>query len=171
MLYIADQTADGVTAGIGVAVYLRQGEFPPLAEGDLVHLRGSWNSYRGEMELELAGPEGIWKLGSRTPLQPLALPPHEVCESVEGRLVTLRGVVTGWQGDSIFLADPAQPDAAPVRITVRSSLPFKRPYVNRGEIWQVTGVVSQFARKSPWNDGYRLLVRYPQDLVCLSAPP
>jgi hypothetical protein len=171
MMYIADVTGDGVTAGIGVAVYLNRGEFPPLAEGDLVHLAGRWHSYRGEMELVVEGPEQVWKLSAGTPLRPLALAAHEVCESVEGRLVTLRGVIAGWQGDSIFLADPAQPDAEPLRVTVRSSLPFKRPYVNRGEVWQVTGIVSQFARQSPWNDGYRLLVRYPQDMVCVSASP
>ncbi len=82
--------------------------------------------------------------------------------------MTVRGVVVGWQGDSLFLADPAQPEADPVRVTVRSSLPWRRPYVNRGEVWQVTGVVSQLAARSPWNGGYRLLVRYPQDLVCVS---
>jgi hypothetical protein len=171
MLYIADVTGDGVTAGIGVAVYLRSGEFPPLTEGDLVHLRGRWDSYRGEMELVLEGPDQLWKLASRSPLRPLTLAPREVCESVEGRLVTLRGVVIGWQGDSIFLSDPSDPTAEVVRVTVRSSLQWKRPFVYRGEIWQVTGVVSQFAGKSPWNGGYRVLVRYPQDMVCVSTLP
>ncbi len=50
-------------------------------------------------------------------------------------------------------------------MTVRSSLDWKRPYVNKGERWRVTGIVSQFAREHPWNGGYRVLVRYPPDLV------
>ena len=171
LMYIADAAGGGETAGIGVAVYLRQGEFPALAEGDIVHVRGRWGSYRGEMELALDGPDQIWKLTDGTPLRPLPLAVHDVCESVEGRLVTLRGIVVGWQGDSIFLTDPADPTVKPVRVTVRSSLDWKRPYVYRGEVWQVTGVVSQFALKSPWNDGYRLLVRYPQDMVCIDMAP
>jgi hypothetical protein len=31
-------------------------------------------------------------------------------------------------------------------------------------VWQVTGVVSQFARARPWNGGYRVLPRYTGDL-------
>jgi hypothetical protein len=171
LMYVADVTGDGVTAGIGVAVYLRQGDFPLLAEGERVHLAGHWSSYRGEMELVLDGPEGVWKVSAGAPLRPLPLAAHEVREAVEGRLVTLRGVVAGWQGDSIFLADPTEPEAEPIRVTVRSSLSWRRPYVNRGEIWQVTGVVSQLAARSPWNGGYRLLVRFPQDMVCVSLSP
>ena len=164
-MYVADMAGDGVTAGIGANVYLEQGEFPALIEGDRVWLHGRWNSYRGEMELVLAGPHDVWKLGSGAPLRPLPVWAHTVCESVEGRLVTFTGAVVGWQGDSLLLVDPAHPAALPVRVTVRSSLPWKRPFVYKGEIWQVTGVVSQFARRSPWNDGYRVLPRYVEDLV------
>jgi hypothetical protein len=164
-MYVADMAGDGVTAGIGANVYLEQGEFPSLVEGDRVWLHGRWNSYRGEMELVLAGPHDVWKLGSGAPLRPLPVWAHTVCESVEGRLVTFTGAVVGWQGDSLLLVDPAHPAALPVRVTVRTSLPWKRPYVYKGEIWRVTGVVSQFARRSPWNDGYRVLPRYVEDLV------
>jgi hypothetical protein len=37
--------------------------------------------------------------------------------------------------------------------------------VRLGEAWQATGVVSQFARETPWNGGYRMLVRWQNDLV------
>ena len=55
--------------------------------------------------------------------------------------------------------------SAPLRVTVRSSLAWKRPFVYKGEVWQVTGIVSQFALRSPWNGGYRVLPRYVEDLV------
>ncbi|RME65439.1 MAG: hypothetical protein D6790_01840, partial [Caldilineae bacterium] len=71
----------------------------------------------------------------------------------------------GWQGGTFFLADPENPEAEPVAVTVRSSLGWRRPYVELGERWRVTGVVSQFARRAPWNGGYRVLVRYRGDLV------
>ena len=164
-IYVADAAPDGVTAGIGANVYLRRGEFPPLVEGDRVRLRGQWSSYRGEMELVLAGPEGVWKLSSGPPLQPLSLWAHTVCEAVEGRLVSFSGQIVGWQGDSLLMVDPAHPAAAPIRVTVRSSLPWKRPFVFKGEVWRVTGVVSQFAQRSPWNGGYRVLPRYVEDLI------
>ena len=153
------------TGGLGIQLYLRNGEFPPLEEGDRVLVSGWTTSFRGEMEVALDAPTQIWRVESGTPLSPLAVQPAEVGESLEGRLVSFEGVVSGYQGDSIFLVDPAAPDAEPVRVTVRSSLPWKRPYVNEGERFTVVGIVGQFAKEKPWNGGYRVLVRYPEDLV------
>lgn len=164
-IYVADIASDGVTAGIGINVYLRRGDYPPLEAGDLVLLRGKLDSFRGETELLLDTPEQIWRIQSGAPLQPLRVRVGDIGESLEGRLVTLRGVVTGWQGDSIFLGDPDDPTVESVRVTVRSTLSWKRPYVKKGEFWQATGVVSQFAREAPWNGGYRILVRWQSDLV------
>lgn len=167
-IYIADPAPDytqGPLAGIGINVYLHNGEFPALTEGDRVLVRGLLRSFRGEMELQLETPEQIRRLDSSAPLQPLPVTVTEVGEALEGRLVSFSGIVSGWQGDSIFLSDPNQPNSEAVRVTVRSSLTWKRPYVNKGERWQVTGIVSQFARESPWNGGYRVLVRYKEDLV------
>ena len=163
-IYLADATGDGVTAGIGVNVYLRRGDYPPLEAGDLVLVRGRLDSFRGETELVLETPDQIWRIASGAALQPLRVKPGEVGEALEGRLVTLQGVVTGWQGDSIFLGDPDHPEEEPVRVTVRATLPWKRPYVRLGEVWRATGIVSQFARAAPWNGGYRILVRWQSDL-------
>ncbi|MEZ4683866.1 MAG: lamin tail domain-containing protein [Caldilineaceae bacterium] len=167
-IYVADPAPDpqaGPYAGIGINVYLRQAFYPTLQEGDRVRVRGVLKSFRGEMELQLADASAIQRVGTSTVLQPLPVTGAEIGETLEGRLVSLQGIVTGWQGDSIFLQDPANPTAEAVRVTVRSSTGWRRPYVNRGERWQVTGIVSQFAREAPWNGGYRILVRYPTDLV------
>jgi len=168
-IYVADTALDGATAGIGVNVYLRRGEFPPLAEGDRVRVSGRFDSFRGEMELVLDNANQIWPMGTNAPLRPLPVTVADIGESLEGRLVTFRGAVAGWQGESILLVDPARPEIPAVRVTVRSSLPWKRPYVQKGEWWRVTGVVSQFALAHPWNGGYRVLARYKSDLVRESA--
>jgi len=166
-IYVADPapTADGPYAGIGINVYLRRGDFPALVAGDLVLVRGVLKSFRGEMELELASAEQIWRIGPGALLQPLPVTTADIGESLEGRLVTLDGIVSSWQGESIYLIDPAAPFAEPVRVTIRSSLSWKRPYVNVGDRFHVTGIVSQFASAAPWNGGYRVLVRYKEDLV------
>jgi hypothetical protein len=120
------------------------------------------------MELVLDSVDQIWPLAQTrcsaqiTPLRPLPVTVADIGEALEGRLVTFHGVVSGWQGDSILLVDPARPDLPAVRVTVRSSLPWKRPYVQKGERWQATGIVSQFALTHPWNGGYRILVRYQE---------
>ncbi|GIV76228.1 MAG: hypothetical protein KatS3mg050_0622 [Litorilinea sp.] len=174
-IYVAEPALDAQgnplpLAGLGIQVYLNSGDFLPMEEGSWVLVRGVLKSFRGEMELRAESPEQVWPFQVGTPLQPLPVRVADIGESLEGRLVTFQGVVSGWQGDSIFLADPDQPEAEAVRVTVRSSLGWRRPYVNRGERWQVTGIVSQFAREHPWNGGYRVLVRYPEDLRELDRP-
>jgi DNA/RNA endonuclease YhcR with UshA esterase domain len=52
-------------------------------------------------------------------------------------------------------------------VIIRKTLGWTPPVITRGEIWEVTGIVSQFAYESPWNGGYRVLVRVPEDLVRL----
>lgn len=172
-IYVAEAALDAAgaampVAGLGVMVYLRQGDFLPMQEGDWVLVRGVIKSFRGEMEIQVDEPGQVWPIAPAAPLQPLAVTPGEITEALEGRFVTFEGVITGWQGDSLYLGDPDDPTVPPVRVTVRSSLAWKRPYVQVGESFRVVGVVSQFARESPWNGGYRVLVRYPADLVRLS---
>jgi hypothetical protein len=164
-MYVADPADDGVTGGLGVRVYLRHGQLPALEEGDWVLVQGVTKSFRGEMEILLDNPSQVWRIEGGDPLTPLPVTIAEIGESLEGRLVTFSGVVSGWQGDSIYLADPTLPDAEPVRVTVRSSLGWRRPYVEKGERFIVTGVVGQFAKEKPWNGGYRVLVRYKEDLT------
>jgi hypothetical protein len=172
-IYVAEPAAtDGdvaSTAGLGIQVYLRNGVFMEMAEGDWVLVRGRLRSFRGELEVVVERPDQVWRIDAGTPVQPLAVRAYDVGETLEGRLVTFTGTVTGWQGDSIYLCDPEQPDID-VRVTVRSSLGWRRPYVNKGEWWQVTGLVSQFAKEHPWNGGYRILVRYEHDLARIGQP-
>ncbi|MCB0186143.1 MAG: lamin tail domain-containing protein [Caldilineaceae bacterium] len=167
-IFVADPAPDprnGPYAGIGINVYLQRAAYPDLQEGDRVRVRGVLKSFRGEMELQLHDGTAIQRVGTGPLLLPLPVAGLEIGESLEGRLVTFRGIVSGWQGDSIYLSDPAHPEAEAVRVTVRSSTGWRRPYVNRGERWQATGIVSQFAHEAPWNGGYRVLVRYEEDLV------
>ena len=164
-IYVAEPAAGSTdVTGLGVQVYLRSGEYVELAEGDWVLVRGRMQSFRGEMETVVEQPDQVWRFDAGPPVRPLPIRAYEVGESLEGRLVTFSGEVAGWQGDSIYLCDPDEPEIK-VRVTVRSSLDWRRPYVNVGERWQATGIVSQFAKEHPWNGGYRVLVRYPHDLV------
>jgi hypothetical protein len=166
-IYVADPAPgpEGPLAGIGINVYLRSADFPPLQVGDRVQVRGVLKSFRGELELQVASADQIWRISGGLPLQPLPINAAEIDETLEGRLVTFVGAVSSWQGENIFLDDLLDPAASPARITVRNSLPWKRPYVNKGQRWRVTGIVGQFAKEAPWNGGYRVLVRFAEDLA------
>lgn len=165
-IYVADPAPNPneIYAGIGINVFLRKGQFPPLQEGDQVLVRGVLKSFRGEMEVQIDSAEQIWRISAATPLQPLPVTVADIGEALEGRLVSFTGAVSSWQGDSLFLIDPTHSEVAPVRVTVRSSLGWKRPYVKKGQIFHVIGIVSQFAENAPWNGGYRVLVRFKEDL-------
>jgi hypothetical protein len=172
-IYVAEAARDAngapmPIAGLGMQVYLKTGDFIEMKEGDWLLVRGGVvKSFRGEMEIQIEEAEQAWPYEAGTPLAPLPTTISAIGESLEGRLVTFTGVVTGWQGDSLYLGDPANPDAPSIRVTVRSSLGWKRPYVQKGEQFQVTGIVSQFGTAAPWNDGYRVLVRYSKDILRL----
>ena len=176
VIYVAEPAQDAAgaplpIAGLGVQVYLPQGDFLPLTSGDWVLVRGVVKSFRGEMEIRVSEPGQVWPVGPGTPLLPLPVTVAAIGEALEGRLVHLEGSVTGWQGDSLYLGDLADPAAPPVRVTVRASLSWRRPYVRLGEHYAVTGVVSQFARAAPWNDGYRVLVWEAADLTRRASAP
>jgi hypothetical protein len=164
-IYVADPAQDGQTAALGIQVYLRRGDFPPLAEGDRVDVRGTMRSHRGEREILVERPEDLWRVSEGAPLSPLPVTISAIGEALEGRLVTFDGIVTGYRGGSIFLADQDNAGAESVEVHVRSSLSWRRPFVNEGERWRVVGIVGQFAQEAPWNGGYWVLVRYVGDLV------
>jgi hypothetical protein len=168
-IYVADPAAHGETAALGIQIYLRRGgAFPALAEGDRVEVQGTMHSNRGEREILVDRPEDLWRVGPGDPLLPLPVSVTDIAEPLEGRLVTFEGFVSGYQGRSIFLADPDNAEADPVEVHVRSSLTWRRPFVNEGERWRVVGIVGQFAQEAPWNGGYWVLPRYETDLVRVS---
>jgi hypothetical protein len=169
-IYVGDLAADGILAHLGLRVYLPRGEFPELREGDQVVLRGVLKFYHGELELRVQKPEECRRIGQGAPLAPLPITPEEVSESVEGRFVTFVGAVSEVKGDSLYIADMAQPALPPVRVTVARSLEWSRPRAEPGQVWRVAGVVSQYATGSDSansRSGYRVLVRWPNDLMRL----
>lgn len=173
-IYVADPAEPPYEqfAGSGIHLYLAQGEYPPLQEGDRIRVGGVLSSYRGELELYVREPSQILYLGGGAPLRPITTTVSAIGEPLEGRLVTFQGIVTGWQEDSIYLADPARPNLPAVRVAIRDTVGWQRPYVNKGDLWSVTGVVSQLAWEAPWNGSYRVNPRYEDDLVRIRrAPP
>jgi DNA/RNA endonuclease YhcR with UshA esterase domain len=170
-IYVADPARypNGPFAGAGIQVYLRRGDYPQLLEGDLVRVRGWLESFRGELQLVVDRPDQITRTAPGAYLLPLSITVGQVGEKMEGRLVTFRGRVTGIQGDTVYLVDPLRPRAGSVRVVIRKTLGWTPPAITRGEVWEVTGIVSQFAYEAPWNGGYRVLVRVPGDLVRVRA--
>lgn len=150
-LYIED-------AGAGIKLYLRQGDVPALRLGDRLRVTGYVRDFHGQREISIPGPTWITHLGPGPAPRPRFVRTGSLGKAIEGRLVMVVGPVTGFSRNTFWLND----GSGEARILVDENLPWRRPYFNRGEVWAVVGVVSQ------WDGVYRLLPRYAGDI---SPPP
>jgi hypothetical protein len=85
-------------------------------------------------------------------------------EAYEGQLVWIMGAVVKFERQALILDD----GSGPARITFPDELPWRRPFVDIGEMWGAQGVVGQYATKRPYIGGYRLIPRFRADV---SLPP
>ena len=137
------------------------GPYPSLVLGDRVQVAGRLRSVRGELKLRVSAPADLQWDGPGPILPAVRLRTGAVGETWEGTLVSLRGVIVRLQGSSLWLDD----GSGVARITVPAAAGFKRPRMQRGEFWSVTGIVSQYGLRVPFTDGYRVLVREASDLT------
>jgi DNA/RNA endonuclease YhcR with UshA esterase domain len=152
-IYIEDATA-------GIGIYLRRGDFPLLALGDLVRVTGQLTDYHGEAQIEVSGSSRVVLMGHRAPLAPRGVRTGAIGETYEGRLVWIAGRVTEFAKDSITLDD----GSGPARVYFPSDLSWRRPYVKIGEFWAAQGIAGQYAVKRPYTDGYQLVPRVATDI-------
>ncbi len=156
-IYLQDETG-------GIKVYLRAGEYPPLAVGDRVRVTGWLHSFHGETELSAPDPSYVTRLGPGAPPAAFPVSTGQLGEAHEGRLVWVMGRVTKFEPQALTLDD----GTGPARIYFPDELSWRRPYVQIGELWAAQGVVSQYAPDAPYVGGYRLIPRFETDV---SLPP
>lgn len=157
-IYLQDDTG-------GLKVYLRSDDYPPLALGDRVRVTGWLRSFRGEAELSVPGPSYLTRLGPGDPPAALPVGTGQLGEAHEGRLVWVMGRVARFEPEALTLDD----GSGTARIYFPDTLPWRRPYVQIGELWAAVGVVSQNAFAGPpWVGGYRVIPRFETDV---SLPP
>jgi hypothetical protein len=151
--------------GVGLAVYLASGEYPPLAEGQWLRATGRVRDYHGELQLYVTGPGDLQVFDAETPLAPLHIPTGAMGEAYEGLLIEVTGRVVDSESLALWLDD----GSGPVRVYFRAGGVAKRPKIARGETLRVVGVVSQYAARQPYVGGYRLLVRTDADVMAAPA--
>jgi DNA/RNA endonuclease YhcR with UshA esterase domain len=150
--HIQDSTA-------GIMVYLSPGQYSALNEGDRVRVTGQLWDYYGEWEIRVAGPGDIQRLGEGEPLQPTMIETGEVDEAHEGSLVQIVGEITGWAESALYLDD----GSGEAQVYIKEATGIERPWVEKGEIYSVTGIVSQY------KDEHELLPRYQSDIALWPA--
>ena len=145
--YVQDSTA-------GTLVYLRERDCPMLSEGDKVRVTGQLWDYYDEREIRVTGPGDIQRLGEGEPLQPTMIKTGEVDEAHEGLLIQIVGEITGWGKSALYLDD----GSGEAKVYLKEATGIERPWVEKGEIYSVIGIVSQY------KDEHELLPRCQSDI-------
>ncbi len=154
----------------GIVVKVPDGVAPP-GRGARLEVRGPLADPYGQLELRPPAA-GIRVAGSGPLPAPVAVDATSLGESVEGRLVTVRGAIEArptkaTSGDITFyvVAPSGQ-----VRILADASSGLTADSVTVGATYDVIGVAGQRASRKGALDGYRVWVRDAADLVRRSMP-
>ncbi len=153
------QTEDG-----GTQVYKSDGDFPALAEGDVVLISGTQTVARGEERLKVAKTDIVRVLASGDPVEPEETTIAELSDKDNGRLVRVLGTVVTRSGDRVTVEDGASQIS--VRVADGTGIDASSAFV-RGTRIRVTGILTVAAGK------LTLLPRSPADVESLAAelPP
>ncbi len=166
-MYIQDETS-------GIMVYLpRDHRLADLKLGDKVAVEGKLRSFHEEWEIAVAERGDIKTGDSGEPPPPLPIATTSLLEPYEGMLVMLQGQAAGFKGYTTFWVDDG---TDPAKVYLRRSTGIKKPYLEVGTPVTVVGIVSQYSDpEQPSRADYRLLPRYPTDLIlpttAAASPP
>jgi DNA/RNA endonuclease YhcR with UshA esterase domain len=136
VLYLQDHTG-------GLRIYLRQGRYPPLVEGDWVRVEGVRGEYYGMPEVVLADPRGVRRLSGGGEVEPLPITASQVGSEVEGLLVRLSGAVAEREGAELVLQD----GSGRARFFVRRSTGVEISGLDMGQLAEVVGIVALYERE------------------------
>ena len=154
VIYMEDES------GVGIAVYLGRGSWPPMEAGRIIRAEGYLRTRSGERQLYVRNP-WLFSLGPPGPAPaPVAEKTGNINDTTEGTLVTLVGEVVRLESNAFWIDD----GSGAARVFFRSSTGVLRPKVRRGQIWSATGIVSEFTTRTSRAAGHRLLVRYVADV-------
>ncbi|MCS7261634.1 MAG: lamin tail domain-containing protein, partial [Anaerolineae bacterium] len=147
----------------GIRLYLPKDHRLVCAPGDRVEVIGRTSSYYGELQVRVRERNDVRRIRAGPLPVPLPVTSGQMVEPYEGMLVQLTGYVTEIEASGAFWIDDGTGAA---RIYLDPDTGIKRPPLIIGQTVQVVGVVSQYRRTvQVRNDGYRLLPRFPGDVI------
>ena len=153
--YIQDQTG-------GIKIYLPRDHSLSAAEGERWEVVGHTRLYYGELEISVSQRGDVHTLESGEALPPLPINTGVMVEPYEGTLAMLSGWAVDFERGGPFWIDDGSGWA---RIYLDRDTHISRPWLEVGQPVQIVGVVSQYAQEDSAMGGYRLMPRYPSDLV------
>jgi len=145
-------------ADAGLMVYLRQGQYPDLVEGDRVRASGYLKDFHGQRELVLPSPKGLTRLGPGTPVAPQFLRTGLVADGSMAQLLRVAGRITKIDNEGLWLDD----GSGPVRVEPPFRASWRLPALTPGMTLSAIGVLTRY------DDRLFIQLRRPADL---SPPP
>ena len=110
--------------------------------------------------ISVPDPGYITHLGPGTPPAPLFITAAGLTEKNEGRLVQVAGAVARFEPRGLLLRDAR----GAIPIYFPETLPWRRPYVEIGELWAAQGVLGQHVGEPAGGAGYQVIPRYRSDV-------
>ena len=154
----------------GIALYLASADWLALAAGTNVVASGVLETRFSQLTLRLDGAADIQATGSGPLPVPLAVLTGQVGETLEGRSVTVAGVVTEsasvlTDGFSTVIDD----GSGSLRVVAAGATGITADQLTKGSLLQLVGVVGQRDSTGTGTSGYRLHLRTLEDVVPLPA--
>jgi hypothetical protein len=153
--YLQDETG-------GIKLYLPKDHQLWANLGDRWEVTGHTHMYYGELEINISEGHHVRFLEPGDPPPPLPIGTGVLVEPYEGMLVMLSGWAVDFERGGHFWTDDGTGWA---RIYLDRDAGITRPWLEVGQAVQAVGVVSQYTQENPPVSGYRLMPRYPFDLV------
>lgn len=161
LMYIQDRSS-------GILVYLPKDFRGHFDLGDQVEVEGNLRSFHEEAEIVVRDRSDIKLIEAKAPFPPLPIHTTALLEPYEGYLVMLRGQAVAFDRSNTFWVDDGTDWA---KVYIRRSTGIRKPFIEIGTELTLVGIVSQYSdREAPSRNDYRLLLRYPSDLVILPTP-
>ncbi len=151
--------------GAGVALRLLSGDWAPFAVGDSLLVSGVLVSDSGQLTIELDDPSAVSWLNSGSLPAPLMAATGLLCEPFEGRAVSVSGLIVDDpvvqdDGFSTLIDD----GSGALEVVVPAASGVVPEDLPRAGQFTLGGVVGQFDPTGA-GTGYRLIVRFPQDVM------
>lgn len=158
-VYIQDETG-------GIAVYLGRGEWGVMVEGQTLTVFGYLRHRSGEAQFYV---RNNWHVhfgpaDEAAPVSPIPTLTGQIGEATEGQLVTLVGRVVRLEAQAFWIDD----GSGPARIFFASTNTLRRPKVKRGQLWTITGVVTERTTARDADAKFRVQPRFAGDVMPLT---
>ena len=138
----------------GIQIYSYYKDFPELAIGDEILVKGIISQSRGEKRIKTKTQESIKILNHGLIIEPQLLTINNIVAQLVGHLIKIKGQVIERTGQRIFVDD----DTGELTAYIKQYTLIDKSRIKEGDRVDITGVLSQS------NNELRLLPRSDQDV-------